>query len=200
VISAIPTKYAGVQFRSRLEARWAAFFDLLGWQWDYEPIDLAGYIPDFIVSRPLGVPFLAEVKPVVDWPCPVPGCYCRRPSLQGNPVEQQDRETMDEAIEKIQNSGWTKHAVIVGAAMVPSGQLVVPRFGLPVDTANNGSWFDTEIVITRCPRCSAYFAQPDIEIWATAHNCDDSKRPSIPIDPTPLWREAGNRVQWKAPQ
>jgi hypothetical protein len=45
--AAIPTRYRGVQFRSRLEARYAAFFDLIGPTWDYEPIDLRGYIPDF---------------------------------------------------------------------------------------------------------------------------------------------------------
>jgi hypothetical protein len=39
---AIPTVYKGVQMRSRLEARWAAFFDELGWPWEYEPVDLAG--------------------------------------------------------------------------------------------------------------------------------------------------------------
>jgi len=31
MIAAIPTLYKDVQFRSRLEAKWAAFFDLLGW-------------------------------------------------------------------------------------------------------------------------------------------------------------------------
>lgn len=31
------TFYSGVTFRSRLEARWALFFDLVGWDWDYEP-------------------------------------------------------------------------------------------------------------------------------------------------------------------
>lgn len=46
-LAAIPTIYNGVQFRSRLEARWAAFFDLAGWRWEYEPFDLNGYIPDF---------------------------------------------------------------------------------------------------------------------------------------------------------
>lgn len=60
-MNAIPTKYAGVQFRSRLEARWAAFFDLLGFEWNYEPIDLAGYIPDFILCRRV----LVEVKPLL---------------------------------------------------------------------------------------------------------------------------------------
>lgn len=35
-IKAIPTTYAGVNFRSRLEARWAAFFDLCGWKYTLE--------------------------------------------------------------------------------------------------------------------------------------------------------------------
>ena len=48
-IRAHPTRYAGTLFRSRLEARWAAFFDLVGWHWEYEPVDLAGWSPDFYV-------------------------------------------------------------------------------------------------------------------------------------------------------
>lgn len=35
--SAIETSYAGYRFRSRLEARWAVFFDFLGIKWLYEP-------------------------------------------------------------------------------------------------------------------------------------------------------------------
>ncbi len=34
---AIETRYAGCHFRSRLEARWAVFFDHLGVEWQYEP-------------------------------------------------------------------------------------------------------------------------------------------------------------------
>lgn len=36
-IAAIETRYAGCRFRSRLEARWAVFFDHLGIRWEYEP-------------------------------------------------------------------------------------------------------------------------------------------------------------------
>jgi hypothetical protein len=36
-IAPIPTRYAGCHFRSRLEARWAVFFDALGVAWEYEP-------------------------------------------------------------------------------------------------------------------------------------------------------------------
>lgn len=58
-IPAIETEYRGAIFRSRLEARWAAFFDLVKWPWVYEPLDLNGWIPDFMLGRDL----LVEVKP-----------------------------------------------------------------------------------------------------------------------------------------
>ena len=63
--AAIPTVYADVQFRSRLEARWACFFDLLGWRWEYEPFDLNGWIPDFVL-RGATHDHLIEVKPALD--------------------------------------------------------------------------------------------------------------------------------------
>ena len=55
MIKAIETKYKGYRFRSRLEARWAVFFDALGYQWEYEPegFDLGDgvyYLPDFRIS------------------------------------------------------------------------------------------------------------------------------------------------------
>lgn len=58
----IPTKYGFINFRSRLEARWAAFFDILGWSWTYEPFDLPGWIPDFVIVGSYGS-VLVEVKP-----------------------------------------------------------------------------------------------------------------------------------------
>lgn len=48
----IQTHYAGCRFRSRLEARWAVFFDHLNIAWDYEKQgydlgDAGPYLPDF---------------------------------------------------------------------------------------------------------------------------------------------------------
>lgn len=69
-IKAHQTQYSGVIFRSRLEARWACFFDLVNWEWKYEPIDLEGWVPDFMVKFPCchsecggSHELLVEVKP-----------------------------------------------------------------------------------------------------------------------------------------
>lgn len=48
--------------RSRLEARHAAMFDNFGWRWSYEPLDLQGMIPDFMLWGRV----IAEVKPTTD--------------------------------------------------------------------------------------------------------------------------------------
>lgn len=51
MIKAIETAYKGYSFRSRLEARWAVFFDALGIEWQYEPegfeLPSGWYLPDF---------------------------------------------------------------------------------------------------------------------------------------------------------
>lgn len=51
-VKAIQTTYKGYKFRSRLEARYAVFFDVIGFRWEYEPegYDLGehgNYLPDF---------------------------------------------------------------------------------------------------------------------------------------------------------
>ena len=67
-LKAIETRYKGRRFRSRLEARWAVYFDSIGCKWDYEPEgfhlpDGTMYLPDFWLSS---VGMWAEVKP--KWP------------------------------------------------------------------------------------------------------------------------------------
>lgn len=64
-IKSIETKYAGRVFRSRHEANWAAYFDLLRWEWEYEPFDLDGWLPDFQIKGNIHSKkdILVEVKP-----------------------------------------------------------------------------------------------------------------------------------------
>lgn len=87
MIKAIETRYKGYRFRSRLEARWAVFFDVLGLAWEYEPEGFefedqpfretdggmsfsngGRYLPDFLVTCPGrfsgdGSTIWCEVKP-----------------------------------------------------------------------------------------------------------------------------------------
>jgi len=92
VHSAIPTKFMGIQFRSRLEARWAAHFELQGLRWSYEPLELPGYVPDFIITFPRAgsCDLLVEVKPA------------------------SDLHELADACRKIEASGWEHFAMVVG--------------------------------------------------------------------------------------
>ena len=70
-MKAIETKYKGYRFRSRLEARWAVFFDALGLRWEYEPegfdLGAAGwYLPDFRITGYGGEFYWVEVKGGID--------------------------------------------------------------------------------------------------------------------------------------
>jgi len=79
--------FRGVWMRSRTEARWAAMFERLGWKWSYEPFDLMGYVPDFMLD--LGATrLLCEVKAT--------------------------DEDFALAESKIETSGWEHPALIVG--------------------------------------------------------------------------------------
>lgn len=82
MLKPIPTEYNGTLYRSKLEARWAVFFDAIGFQVMYEPFDKlvnetsgVEYKPDFFLLQGItperGVlsNILIEIKP-------------REPSLQ----------------------------------------------------------------------------------------------------------------------
>ena len=63
-ITPLPSYYKHTKFRSRLEARWAAYFDMIGCKWEYEPegysLPSGNYCPDFLC----GDGFFVEVKPL----------------------------------------------------------------------------------------------------------------------------------------
>lgn len=65
MLRVLPTVFDGYRFRSRLEARWAAFFKAMKWTYQYEPegfrINSYTYLPDFLVDGR----FWVEVKPEI---------------------------------------------------------------------------------------------------------------------------------------
>lgn len=70
-MKAIPTTYRGIDFRSRLEARWAQFFDAIGVCYEFEPegyeTSAGRYLPDFwlpfVRLRGVHLGVFFEVKP-----------------------------------------------------------------------------------------------------------------------------------------
>jgi hypothetical protein len=83
-ISNIETLYREIKFRSRLEARWAVFWDHFSAEWEYEPERIRArdvwYAPDFLVlniklvvpgleGAPTGIdarPLVVEIKPLAE--------------------------------------------------------------------------------------------------------------------------------------
>ena len=74
-LKAIETSFKGYKFRSRLEARWAVFFDAMGMDWTYEPEGFhlpngVMYLPDFFVKNDSGLcSYWYEIKPKNSDPC-----------------------------------------------------------------------------------------------------------------------------------
>lgn len=180
VANAIPTRYRSVQFRSRLEAKWAACFDLLGWPWEYEPIDLNGYIPDFVLGfhRPL----LVEVKPAL---------------------------TLEELVphrKRIEASGWQHEALIVGARWWDGASAQcsysdeAPVVG-DVGEGNGVGWGWDRCELFHCLECGKPSLVESYGYWQCKRSGCYSGNNHIGVLSSAqwYWHEAGNRVQWRAP-
>jgi hypothetical protein len=173
MISGIPTTYHGVRFRSRLEARWAVVFDSLHIRWQYEAIDLAGYVPDFLIgSEPSQV--LVEIKPTT--------------------------ESLPMAQSKIECSGWEGEAVILSNPVDPNeAQPSVGSFGELCQGPDGKSIWWCEARAFRCLSCNlASFIPADGSWMCRECGADDGNAHvgSLP-ELSSAWITAGNRVQWR---
>jgi hypothetical protein len=189
-IKAHPTKYNGVQYRSRLEARWAAFFDLVEWKHEYEPIDLPGWSPDFRVEIPCGHSecekkegkrdgchvLLAEVKPYYSLkefeghPCldyPYGRDSRNVPSSNlGAWMQKKEGKIKSELIKEY----WRKHDELIEKFAIE----------IPADAS------------------AAFGINPSVSYWEMSHGagggCEQIE--NWEYDWEPYWKEAGNIVQW----
>jgi len=169
--AAIPTVYAGVRFRSRLEARWACFFDLLEMEWKYEPFDLDGYIPDFLVTLAPLIQAIVEVKPALK-------------------VEE-----LGPSLDKIRNSGWDDHMLAVGAGPFHRGDR--RTIGYFVNSRDDQG----QLALGLCAHCGVFTVastkEDRIYCLREQHDLPIATVPKI-LDR--LWSVAGNETQWKGGQ
>lgn len=136
-IEAIPSWYAGIVFRSKLEADWAATLDEWRIPWEYEPETItlpsgAVYIPDFwlpehgtwLEVKGTGVPRIEkaiELGKTRACHCD-DTCTCRwpggefvligHPPTQFNPWADHDPETDHRAWWAIERASWNHHGHI----------------------------------------------------------------------------------------
>lgn len=194
---AIPTLYRGVQYRSRLEARWATFFDLLGWKHQYEPYDLAGWIPDFVIFG--ANPVLVEIKPVFELPpdivAEIDRAYPYCPEQSGHCEE----ECCDHA---------PQEALILGASVRTGPEWPAATLGWLRD-ANMG-W--GEAVISRWAGDESEAKNPDDILGFCSREgsfvdritgCYDGGSWGQGCDADRvigLWNQAGNLTQWRGKQ
>ncbi len=185
-----PTTYRSTRFRSRLEARWAAFFDLVEWSWVYEPFDTEGWIPDFLIRGPF--PFLVEVGPCIDQAEYVAkgdkarSSYPTTPTLRGGDEEgiwisTPERWTLVAGVTPVYEE---PHWRAVGA-----GWWAIDGLG---QTDAVGFWH-------RCDECGQLgLDSPDYGgyLRPCGHVIPIRTAPGSPL--FDLWSTAGNRVQWRS--
>lgn len=181
-MNAIRTNYKRYSFRSRLEARWAAFFDAIGWQWEYEPLDLDGYIPDFSIELRAG-PMLLEVKPELT--ISLLDQYQRKPAA----------------------CGWEGPILIVGATHwvdgtgTKIGTILSQNAGIDPSDKNWRAWDVAQLV--RCPECETHTPMCVNAGWA-CHACGTCRGKKMQdgalFDYSPAWADAAKATQWRGEQ
>lgn len=183
MIRAIPTSFAGINFRSRLEARWAAFFARIGWVYTYEPFDGNHYSPDFLIhngKRPL----LVEVKPAVT----ADDYFTALPKVHDGLLD------------------WEYDYVILGAKPYIESEFINTTAGLYM---NNSWWDGTGTRRPTRPGCEGHRHRAAAATWWIRGGSQLYLKPSFtrggvvrgPQVSVPevdqIWRGAGNDVQWK---
>ena len=181
-MNAIRTTYKGISFRSRLEARWAAWFELMGFEWAYEPLYLDGYIPDFILTGKW--PILVEIKP---------GLIA---------------EDFVDAKNKIERSGWDGLAIVLGATgfgtdfdncwLSKRHNIGTMRGGWRDDNGKKWVMMDWgDFYVGHCD-CGPTLISYD-ELWC-CHRCTEGGKHTISNKDEVIqqaWAQACNVTQWK---
>ncbi len=212
-IKAIPTTYNGVRFRSRLEAKWAAVFDLIKWPWTYEPFELDNYIPDFVIPFEDGTDVLVEIKPYIrlDWEVWKPAADKIDASgwAQGElvPTENdctgcwtrsREADIYPGCRDSCSLPGPEKPALILGAEIWEIDEYAGPVVGWFRDDSlwNCGEWDHLSII--RCGKCKAVFPYALYgERSCRRCGCDDKHYMGGEFPIQHYWNHVKNNMQWR---
>ena len=183
-IKAIETEYNGYRFRSRLEARWAVFFDAAGIRYEYEPegFDMDGeyYLPDFWLPD-IDDGIYVEVKGLMD-------------------------ESDYEKVDKFWHNG--KHPLLVVGGLPTQSELerydiyeYVGKYehcfeiGGPFQDGGGGCW-DWPYLFCVCPACGKVGVEFDGRGWRVCGNIHRNKN----LDDNTYEDEHGNVHRFEYPE
>lgn len=169
-MSSIPTTYNGIRFRSRLEAKWAYYFDRIFWKWEYEPYDLDGWIPDFVVENGRDKELLVECKP-----------FLRRNVEACAKIE---KGMSDRDCDILLCGGGLTRTTISGQEILGIGWLYTDK-----------KWHTTAIINTD-PYKWIVVPAKDFLPWQEENEFAWAGARTIII----YWNDATNAMQWKAPR
>jgi hypothetical protein len=183
---AIPTMFDGVRTRSLLEAKWACFFTLLGWRWEYEPFELEGWIPDFLIHCETGQHILVDVKPF----------------FEGDDDYEPIQKKIEHAINSTRYITWITAAAPMSAesaALDYPPENCVGRLGRRCE---GGGWWGTNAVILEPTKNkSVYGLGESYEGWWGDHITGLYGKyhySPLKFDATrDIWKRACNEVQWR---
>jgi hypothetical protein len=147
-------------------------FHTLGWAYEYEPIDLKGYIPDFILS--FHKPLLVEIKPAFSF------------------------DEYIAASTKILESGWDHESLILGGQLnfptMPSIGLIGSREWTPEIDFDHAEIFP-------CPKCGpsiCCWAGPrECRICGLVSDWSNADHLSLLLNR--IWNECGEAVRYTRP-
>lgn len=164
-IKPIETKYKGYRFRSRLEARWAVFFDALRLEWEYEKEgynlgDLGFYLPDFWISN-----------------------LYDRYGRKGMFAEVKGEEATDLEIQKLARLTIGKnYAAMLQGGMKPFNLMDTDNEFLEVGWQDGAVTIDNPMVFMKCYSCGAVkyeFAENNYCICDLCEAPADDEHPDI---------------------
>lgn len=155
-MKAIETEYKGYRFRSRLEARWAVFFDKLGLKWEYEPEGLElptgeWYLPDFYIE--LWECYI-EIKPRIPWEY-----FSGDMMLIAGPEAPEKNELLNAAII---NAEYSKDK----QKMHQHCWVFYGTPGVPVVNKDGDKWVHADGAIGICPRMIDGYLMMALEAFA----------------------------------
>ncbi len=180
LIKPIPTRYKGRLYRSRLEARWAAFFDLAEWKTEYEPLDLDGWSPDFLIDE--YVQILVEVKPQ--------SSYFQEDSFYFDYVSA----GICKAVLLLTNEILPYHGLLAGQEeeLHTIGKIIVQEAGLMESPAVVGVFWGNSYRVGLCVESEHW---QDL-ITGQQGECFVVDNGDVPF----MWQEAANRTMFLKPQ